>query len=72
MKEIKIGLIGFGTVGAGVVKILGDNAPLIAQRLGGELRLYKIADIDLKRDRGVKVAKGVLTTDVEAVVRWIN
>jgi homoserine dehydrogenase len=68
MKEIKIGLIGFGTVGAGVVKILGQNAPLIAQRLGGEIRLHKIADIDLKRDRGVEVSKEILTTDAEAVL----
>ena len=68
MKEIKIGLIGFGTVGAGVVKILGDNAPLIAQRLGGNVRLHKIADIDLKRDRGVQVSKKILTTDAEAVL----
>jgi homoserine dehydrogenase len=68
MKEIKIGLIGFGTVGAGVVKILGANAPLIAQRLGGKIRLHKIADIDLKRDRGVKVSKEILTTDAEAVL----
>jgi len=68
MKEIKIGLIGFGTVGAGVVKILQDNAPLIAQRLGGEIRLHKIADIDLKRDRGVQVPKEILTTDAEAVL----
>jgi homoserine dehydrogenase len=68
MKEIKIGLIGFGTVGAGVVKILGENAPLIAQRLGGNVRLHKIADIDLKRDRGVQVPKEILTTDAEAVL----
>jgi homoserine dehydrogenase len=68
MKEIKIGLIGFGTVGAGVVRILGENAPLIAQRLGGEIRLHKIVDIDLKRDRGVKVSKEILTTDAEAVL----
>jgi homoserine dehydrogenase len=68
MKEIKIGLIGFGTVGAGVVKILEENAPLIAQRLGGNVRLHKIADIDLKRDRGVQVAKEILTADAEAVL----
>jgi homoserine dehydrogenase len=68
MNEIKIGLIGFGTVGAGVVRILGENASLIAQRLGGEVRLHKIADIDLKRDRGVKVSKKILTTDAEAVL----
>ena len=68
MKEIKIGIIGFGTVGAGVVKILQDNAPLIEQRLGGRIRLHKIADIDLERDRGVQVSKELLTADAEAVL----
>jgi homoserine dehydrogenase len=68
MKEIKIGLIGFGTVGAGVVRILQENAPLIEQRLGGRIRLHRIADIDLARDRGVQVPREILTTDAEAVL----
>jgi homoserine dehydrogenase len=68
MKEIKIGIIGFGTVGTGVVRILQENAPLIEQRLGGRISLYKIADIDLARDRGVQVPQEILTTDAEAVL----
>jgi homoserine dehydrogenase len=68
MKEIKIGLIGFGTVGAGVVRILQDNASLIEQRLGGKLRLHKIADIDLERDRGVQVPQEILSADARAVL----
>ena len=68
MKEIKIGLIGLGTVGTGVVRILQENAPLIEGRLGGRIRLHKVADIDLERDRGVQVPKEILTTDAEAVL----
>jgi homoserine dehydrogenase len=68
MKEIKIGLIGFGTVGTGVVKVLQDNAPLIEHRLGGRIRLHRIADIDLERERGVQVPQEILTTDAEAVL----
>ena len=34
MKEINVGLIGLGTVGTGVVKILKKNADLISQRTG--------------------------------------
>ena len=48
MKEIKVGLIGFGTVGAGVVKILQENAKLIERRVGGKITLKRIADIDLE------------------------
>ncbi len=68
MKNVKIGLIGFGTIGAGVVKILADNAEVIRQRLGVTLEIGKIADLDITTDRGVEVAKGVLTTDVDAVL----
>ena len=68
MKEIKLGLIGFGTVGAAVVKILQTNASLIEQRLGGKMRLHKVADVDLERDRGVEVPQEVLTADANAVL----
>lgn len=68
MKNVKIGLIGFGTIGAGVVKILADNADVIQQRLGATLEIGKIADLDITTDRGVQVGKGVLTTDANAVL----
>lgn len=68
MKEIKIGLLGFGTVGSGVVKVLQDNNELIAQKLGARLVLKRIADLDITTDRGVQVPAGVLTTDAQAVL----
>ncbi len=64
MKDIKVGLIGFGTVGAGVVKLLSENAALIQQKLGAPLTLKTIADLDVVTDRGVVVPPGVLTTNV--------
>jgi homoserine dehydrogenase len=68
MKEIAIGLLGCGTVGTGVAKILMDNASLIESRVGAKLTLRKIADIDIHRDRGIRFEEGVLTTDAAAVV----
>ena len=68
MKEIKVGLIGFGTVGAGVVKILQKNSRLIEKRMGAKIVLKRIADIDLKTDRGVKLKSGVLTRRAEDVI----
>jgi len=68
MKEIKIGLIGFGTVGAGVVRILQDNGELIQRRVGAKLTLKKIADLDLESDRGVKLKPGVLTSRADEVL----
>jgi homoserine dehydrogenase len=69
MKEIGIGLLGFGTVGAGVVEGLQKNGDLLVGRVGARLVLRKIADIDLERDRGVKVDRAILTKDALAVVR---
>ena len=42
MKEISLGLIGFGTIGTGVVKLLQDNAQLLSGRLGTRLVIKKI------------------------------
>ncbi|MGZ3567172.1 MAG: homoserine dehydrogenase, partial [Thermodesulfobacteriota bacterium] len=68
MKEIKVGLIGFGTVGSGVGRILQKNSRLIEKRMGAKLVLKRIADIDLKTDRGVKLSPGVLTRKTEEVI----
>jgi homoserine dehydrogenase len=61
--EIRVGLIGFGTIGTGVIKLLQQNRAQIRARLGVPVRLVRIADIDLKRDRGVRVPKDMLTRE---------
>ena len=68
MREIGIGLLGFGTVGAGVVEGLQKNAGVIADRLGVRPVLRRIADIDLETDRGVEVDSSILTTDAASVI----
>jgi homoserine dehydrogenase len=68
MKEAKVGVIGFGTVGAGVVRLLLENAPVIERRLGFPLKLEKVADLDITSDRGVKVPPSLLTTDAEEIL----
>jgi homoserine dehydrogenase len=65
---VKVGLIGFGTVGTGVVKILCNNADLIARRVGRKVVLIKIADLDITTDRGVTIPSGILTTDVNDIL----
>jgi homoserine dehydrogenase len=69
MREIKVGMIGFGTVGSGVAGILQKNSRLIEKRMGAKLILRRIADIDLKTDRGVKLKPGVLTRRAEDVIK---
>jgi homoserine dehydrogenase len=59
---INVGIIGFGTVGTGTATILLKNRDLLKQRTGIDINLGKIADLDITRDRGIRVPKGVLTT----------
>jgi homoserine dehydrogenase len=68
MKTINVGLLGFGTVGSGMTKILLQSPEVIESRLGATLALKWIADLDLKRDRGVAVDQGILTTDAGEVI----
>jgi homoserine dehydrogenase len=67
MNDIKVGLIGFGNIGAGVVKLLQQNADVIRDKVGAGIILKRIADLDITTDRGVQVDPGVLTTDVNAI-----
>lgn len=65
---VKVGLIGFGTVGTGVVKILQDNADVIARRVGRKVVLDKIADLDIATSRGITVPSEMLTTQVNDIL----
>ncbi|MCL5024806.1 MAG: homoserine dehydrogenase [Nitrospirae bacterium] len=67
-KEIVVGIIGFGTVGSGTAKILFDNREVLAERTGFEIVLKKIADKDTRRDRGIALPGGVLTSEADAVL----
>ena len=68
MKTVNIGLIGFGTVGAGVVETILKNGELIGQRTGVLPVLKRIADLDITTDRGVKVPAELLTTDAMSLI----
>jgi homoserine dehydrogenase len=68
MKIVKVGMIGFGTIGAGVAKILTDNDGIISKRLGARVELVKVADLDITTDRGVELGADVLTTSVDDVI----
>lgn len=68
MKEIGVAVLGFGTVGAGVVETLANNGDLLAERLGVRLALRGVADLDVTTDRGVKIDPALLTTDGAALV----
>jgi homoserine dehydrogenase len=68
MDVINIGLIGAGTVGCGVIKILGENRDVIEKRLGIRLEIKKIADIDPDRKRPVQIPRNLFTTNAWEII----
>ncbi len=68
MKTINVGLLGCGTVGTGVAKILIKNRDLIFSRVGAFLNLKYVADIDLKTHRDIQFDDGVFIQDAFKVV----
>jgi homoserine dehydrogenase len=68
IKKINVGLIGLGTVGTGLARVLTENAQTIKDRLGCELVLKRVADKDLKSDRNIKLPEGVLTAQARDVI----
>jgi homoserine dehydrogenase len=69
MQKINIGLLGCGTVGTGVARLLIQNRELIGARVGAQLHLKRVADIDTTTDRGIRFEDGVFVTDARQVVR---
>jgi homoserine dehydrogenase len=65
---VRVGLLGCGTVGAAVVRLLEDAAEDIAKRADVHLRVTRVAVRDPKRDRGLPLPAGAFTADAGAVV----
>ncbi len=68
MDSIKIGLIGFGTVGSGVVKALKERSSYLKRKIGVALDLKKIADKDITTPRNVRIEEGLLTQNVNEIL----
>lgn len=67
MRAIRIGLLGCGTVGTGVLRLLRENAALIQGRLGGEVVVRRVLAKDSSKPRP-DVDASLLTFDPEAVL----
>jgi homoserine dehydrogenase len=71
-RAVKIGLVGFGTVGSGVVKLILEKADPIAAKTGLRLELGCVVDIDTRTPRPVKPPAGVLTNDLNVLLNDKN
>ena len=67
-KTVKIGLVGFGTVGSGVARILQENGSEIAERTGIRLELACVVDKDTATPRVVSLPDGILTDDIQQLL----
>ena len=65
---LRIGLIGFGNIGSGVVRTLQENRDLLDARCPRRLELRRVADVDLERERPVAVDRSLLTTEALEVI----
>lgn len=68
MKQIKIGLLGFGTVGTGVSKLIEQQNEELKQRLQAELVIEKVLVRDVSKKRDCSLTKEVFTTDVNELI----
>lgn len=68
MHTVNLGLIGLGTVGTGVARLLTEKKELISSRLGMDLVLKSVADLDHATDRGISFPDGVFIKDAWQIV----
>ena len=68
-KRVRVGLVGFGTVGTGVAKLICEEGDAIAAKMGVRLELGCIVDVDTQRARPVPLPEGVLTNDLNRLLK---
>ena len=67
MKSFNAALVGFGTIGTGVAKILLQKQNEIEKRIGRRIELAAICDKDTTTDRGIELPAGILTDDLDRI-----
>jgi homoserine dehydrogenase len=65
---VGVGLVGLGTIGTGVAKLLKRNAAVIEERLGFPLRLVRVADLDASRAKQVDLGGAHFDGDAQALI----
>lgn len=68
MSAVSVGIIGLGTVGSGVAKILLERRAEIAQRTGVDLALVAAADVKPERAAALNLSRDIFTPDANALL----
>lgn len=68
MDVAKVAIVGFGTIGVGVARLLLERSETIARHAGKKIELVRIVDSDLKRPRNFALPSGILTNDLGTVI----
>jgi homoserine dehydrogenase len=68
MKPIRLGLLGCGTVGGGVVRLLRESAKYVEQSVGAPLEVARVLVRDTGKERVTELDRSVLTADPEALL----
>ncbi|MFV0503692.1 MAG: homoserine dehydrogenase [Lachnospirales bacterium] len=63
MNKVKIGILGLGNVGQGVLKILEENAQYIEAKCGSSITVKKILVRDIHKKRNININEDILTTN---------
>src|SRR3954463_7772746 len=69
MEKTKVAIVGLGTVGAGVARLLLDHGDRTARHAGRTLWLEQVVVRDVNKPRDVKLPKGVLSDDLARITR---
>ncbi|MDD5674682.1 MAG: homoserine dehydrogenase [Chitinivibrionales bacterium] len=69
MNPIKIGLVGAGTVGGGVIKLLAEKLPFFNNECGLPISLARIADKATARFKDLPVENAICSADAYDVVK---
>ena len=68
MEKTRVAIVGMGTVGTGVARLLLDHGDRLARHAGRILWLERATVRDLTKDRQIELPSGILTDDLRLVL----
>ncbi|PHA00396.1 homoserine dehydrogenase [Bacillus pseudomycoides] len=68
MNEIRVGLLGLGTVGSGVVRIIEDHQDRLAHQIGCPVKVAKVLVQNIEKEREVQVTPTLLTKNPDEII----